>query len=40
VVECDFGTLKQRRRVAPRYEKKAANDLGDVWPASITIMLL
>ena len=40
VVECYFGKLKQRRRVATRYEKKAANYLGYVWLASINVMLL
>ena len=40
VVECYFGKLKQYRRVATRYEKKAANFPGYVWLASINIMLL
>ena len=40
VVECYFGKLKQYRRVATRYEKKAANFLGFVWLATINIMLL
>ena len=37
--ECHFGEPKQRRRVATRYGKKAANFLGYVWPASIDVML-
>ena len=38
-VERFFGRIKQYRRVATRYEKKAANYLGFVWVASIAIML-
>ena len=38
-VECFFGRIKQYRRVATRYDKKAANFLGFVWVASIAIML-
>lgn len=34
-----FGRVKQYRRVATRYDKKAANFLGFVWLASIAIML-
>ena len=40
VVECYFGKLKQYRRVATRYDKKARNYLGFVWLASINIMPL
>ena len=39
VVERFFGRIKQYRRVATRYDKKAANFLGFVWVASIDIML-
>ena len=39
VVECYFGKLKHYRRIATRYDKKAANFLGFVWLASINIML-
>ena len=39
VVERYFARLKQYRRVATRYDKKAANFLGFVWVASIAIML-
>ena len=39
VIERFFGRIKQYRRVATRYEKKAANFLGFVWLASIDIML-
>lgn len=39
VVERFFGRIKQHRRVATRYDKKAANYLGFVWVASIAIML-
>ena len=38
-VERFFGRIKQYRRVATRYDKKAANYLGFVWLASIAIML-
>ena len=38
-VERFFGRVKQYRRVATRYDKKAANFLGFVWVASIAIML-
>jgi transposase len=34
-----FGRIKQYRRVATRYEKKAANFLGFVWVASLAIVL-
>jgi len=39
VVERFFARVKQCRRVATRYDKKAANFLGFVWVASIDIML-
>jgi transposase len=39
VVERFFGRIKQYRRVATRFDKKAANYLGFVWLASIGIML-
>lgn len=39
VVERFFARVKQYRRVATRYDKKAANFLGFVWLASIAIML-
>ena len=39
VVERFFGRVKQYRRVATRYDKKAANYRGFVWLASIQIML-
>jgi putative transposase len=39
VVERYFARVKQYRRVATRYDKKAANFLGFVWLASIDIML-
>lgn len=39
VVERYFARIKQHRRVATRYDKKAANYLGFVWLASIDIML-
>jgi transposase len=39
VVELYFGRIKQYRRVATRYDKKARNYLGFVWVASIAIML-
>ena len=38
-VERFFARIKQYRRVATRYDKKAANFLGFVWVASIAIML-
>jgi putative transposase len=34
-----FGRVKPYRRVATRFDKKAANYLGFVWLASIQIML-
>ena len=33
------GRVKQYRRVATRYDKRAANFLGFVWVASLAIML-
>ena len=39
VVELYFGRIKQYRRVATRYDKKARNYQGFVWVASIAIML-
>lgn len=39
VVERYFARVKQYRRVATRYDKKAANFLGFVWVASLAIML-
>ena len=39
MVERFFAQIKQYRRVATRYDKKAANFLGFVWLASIAIML-
>ena len=39
VAERFFARVKQYRRVATRYDKKAANFLGFVWVASIAIML-
>ena len=38
-VERFFGRIEQYRRVATRYDKKAANFLGFVWVASIAVML-
>ncbi len=40
MVERRFGKLKQRRRIATRYDKQAADFLGFVWPAATNIMLL
>ena len=39
VVERFFARIKPYRRVATRYDKKAANFLGFVWVASLAIML-
>lgn len=39
MIERYFGRIKQYRRVATRFDKKAANYLGFVWLASINIML-
>jgi transposase len=38
-VERFFGRVKQYRRVATRYDKKAANFLGFVWVATLGILL-
>jgi putative transposase len=38
-VERFFGRIKQYRRVATRYDKKAANFLGFVWVAALDILL-
>ena len=38
-VERYFAHIKQYRRVATRYDKRARNYLGFVWLASINIML-
>lgn len=38
-VERYFARIKQYRRVATRYDKKASNYLGFVWAASIAVML-
>lgn len=38
-VERFFGRVKQYRRVATRYDKKAKNFLGFVWMAACAIML-
>ena len=38
-VERFFGRVKQSRRVAIRYDKRAANFLGFVWLAAIDILL-
>ncbi len=40
VVERFFAQIKQYRRVATRYDKKATNFMGFVWLASIAIMLV
>jgi putative transposase len=37
VIERFFGWIKQFRRVATRYEKKAANYLGFVWLAAVIV---
>ena len=39
VVERFFARIKQYRRVATRYDKKARNFLGFVWVASLGILL-
>lgn len=39
VIERFFGAIKRFRRVATRYEKKAANFLGFVWLASLLVNL-
>lgn len=37
VIERFFGAIKRFRRVATRYDKKAANFLGFVWLASLLV---
>lgn len=39
MIERFFGKIKQFRRVATRYDKKAANFLGFVWIASLATIL-
>jgi len=39
VVERFFGRIKQYRRVATRFDKKARNFLGFVWLAAIDLLL-
>jgi len=39
VLERYFSRVKQYRRVATRYEKKAANFLAFAWVAALTVML-
>lgn len=39
VIERFFGRIKRLRRVATRYEKKAANYLGFVWLAAVIVTL-
>jgi transposase len=39
VIERFFGAIKRFRRVATRYEKKAANFLGFVWIAALLVHL-
>jgi len=39
MIERFFGKIKQFRRVATRYDKKAANFLGFVWIASLASIL-
>lgn len=39
VIERFFGRIKWFRRVATRYEKKAANYLGFVWLASVLVSM-
>jgi transposase len=39
VIERFFGRIKQHRRVATRYEKKAANFAGFVWLAAVVAEL-
>ena len=39
VIERFFGAIKRFRRVATRYEKKAANFLGFTWLAAILVSL-
>ena len=39
VVECFFGRIKQYRRVATRFDKRARNYLGFAWVAAIDFLL-
>jgi putative transposase len=39
VIERFFGRIKRFRRIATRYEKKAANYLGFVWLAAILVSM-
>lgn len=39
VAERYFARVKQYRRTATRYDKKATNYLGFVWVASLAVML-
>lgn len=39
VIERFFGAIKRFRRVATRYEKKAANFLGFAWLAALLVTL-
>jgi transposase len=39
VVERFIARVKQYRRVATRYDQRAANFLGFVWVVSVAIML-
>ena len=39
MIERFFGRIKQFRRIATRYDKKAANFLGFVWIASLASIL-
>ena len=39
VLERYFSRVKQYRRVATRYDKKAANFLAFAWVAALTVML-
>ncbi len=39
VIERFFGAIKRFRRVATRYDKKAANFLGFVWLAAVLVGL-
>ena len=39
VIERFFGLIKRFRRVATRYEKKAENFLGFIWPAAVLVNL-
>jgi putative transposase len=39
IIERFFGRIKQFRRVATRYEKKASNYLGFVWLAALLVSI-